>query len=371
MKKHFKLVMLILCAFVILTGVKILYAADNVLFFVNDPKELTLVDMKKLMDYAESYYRNIGLLNSEDVQKFYQALRNHGAATAGQPGSDAYVGLVLQDASNPANTTGAPTGVLVVKGKFDNAKVLEILKKHYTEHTAKTGHENLFTENKSGAVTVHRFALAEKDRELTIISFGDYSLFSSAKVGDTRLLKETTAVLQNNSMKANVSAEASVHYLLQPTARDRELLTKVVNDKYQDFKSSKVLLKRKGLKGFFARRFADHKVKFITESINELNDVDVTIYRMKNDSVNMKRVSVVSNFASEDKARGVKKNILNHLNDAIKGASHPEDKLGLSNIKVTADGTKCSIDTELGTEEEQLSCFALISSYVARSVLRQ
>ncbi len=369
MKKHFKLVILIVCAFVLLTGVKVLYAADNVLFFVNDPKELTFVDMNKVISHVENYYRSVGLLNSEDVQKFYQALKNHGVPNAGA--GKAFVGLVLQDASNPANTTGAPNGILAVKGQFDKAKVLEILKKHYAEHTAKTGHENLFTETQSGAVTVHRFALAEKDRELTMISFADYCLFSSAKVGDTRLLKETTAVLQANSMKANANAEATVRYLVQPTARDRELLTKVVNDKYQDFKSSKVLLKRKGLKGFFARRFADHKVKFINDSINELNDVDITIYRMKNDSVNMKRVSVVSNFASEDKARGVKKNILNHLNDAIKGASHPEDKLGLSNIKVTADGTKCSIDTELGTEEEQLQCFALISSYVARSILRQ
>lgn len=342
---------------------------DKVLFFVNEPSELSFVEMGKIISYVENYYRNVGLVNSEDVEKFFQALRNHGAPNAGN--SKAYVALVVQDGSHPSNTSYSPCGVLVVRGQFDKAKVIDILKRHYAEHTAKTGHEQHFTETPSGSLTVHRFTLPEKDRELTIISFGDYCLFSSAKIGDTRLLKETAKVLQDRSFKPNLYSETNVRFTVKPDDNDRQKLTKVINDKYEDLKQNKVLLKRKGLKGFFTRRFADHKVKFINDAIGELNDVDFTVYRMRNENANMKRVSLVSTFANEETARKVKKNILNHLNDAIKGASHPEDKLGLSNVKIVADGNKCSIETELGTEEEQLQCFALISSYIARSIIRK
>ncbi|HPG57501.1 MAG TPA: hypothetical protein PKW98_06770 [Candidatus Wallbacteria bacterium] len=342
---------------------------DKVLFFVNNPAEISFVEMGKIMSYVENYYRNVGLINSQDVEKFFQALRNHGAPNAGS--SKAYVALVIQDASHPDNTSYSPCGVLAVRGQFDKAKVIDILKRHYAEHTAKTSHENHFAETKSGDVTVHRFALPEKDRELTIISFGEYCLFSSAKIGDTRLLKETAKYLQDKSFKANLNSETNVRFLVKADDMDKQKLNKIINDKYEDLKQNKVLLKRKGLKGFFTRRFADHKVKFINNAISELNDVDFTVYRMRNENANMKRVSVVSTFANEDTARKVKKNILNHLNDAIKGASHPEDKLGLSNVKIIADGNKCSIETELGTEDEQLQCFALISSYVARSIIRK
>lgn len=342
---------------------------DKVLFFVNEPAELSFVDMGKVISHVENYYRTIGLVNSKDVEKFFQALRNHGAPGAGS--SKAFVALVIQDSSHPSNTSYLPCGVLAVRGSFDKAKVIDILKRHYTEHTTKTGHEQHFTETKSGAVNVHRFALPEKDRELTIISFDNYCLFSSAKIGDTRLLKETAKILQDKSFKANLNSESNVHFLIKADDLEKQKLTKIINDKYEDLKKNKVLLKRKGLKGFFTRRFADHKVKFINNAIGELNDVNFTVYRMRNDDANMKRISVVSNFANEDTARKVKKNILSHLNDAIKGASHPEDKLGLSNVKIIADGNKCSIETELGTEEEQLQCFALISSYIARSIIRQ
>ncbi|HBC75667.1 MAG: hypothetical protein A2008_01090 [Candidatus Wallbacteria bacterium GWC2_49_35] len=342
---------------------------DKVLFFVNEPSEMSFVEMGKIISYVENYYRNVGLVNSQDVEKFFQALRNHGAPGAGS--SKAYVALVVQDSSHPSNTSYSPTGVLAVRGQFDKAKVIDILKRHYVEHATKTGHEQHFSETQSGSVTVHRFALPEKDRELTMISFGDYSLFASAKIGDTRLLKETAKMLQDKTFKANLYSDTNVRFLIKPDELDKQKLSKIINDKYEDLKQSKVLLKRKGLKGFFTRRFADHKVKFINSAIAEMNDVDFTVYRMRNENANMKRVSVVSTFANEGIARKVKKNILNHLNDAIKGASHPEDKLGLSNVKIVADGNKCSIETELGTEEEQLQCFALISSYVARSIIRQ
>ncbi|HOD42279.1 MAG TPA: hypothetical protein PKL57_17090, partial [Candidatus Wallbacteria bacterium] len=67
---------------------------DKVLFFVNNPAEISFVEMGKIMSYVENYYRNVGLINSQDVEKFFQALRNHGAPNAGS--SKAYVALVIQ-----------------------------------------------------------------------------------------------------------------------------------------------------------------------------------------------------------------------------------------------------------------------------------
>jgi hypothetical protein len=328
--------------------------------------------MKKVSSALEDYYRSIGIVNSGDVDKFYEIVKSHGAPKAGQ--EEARVGLVVQDASYPSNSSGVPRGVLVIRGNFDREKVLTMLRKNYDEHMIKTGHTPDFRENdiSGGRMKAHKFLLQDRDRALTVISFGDCTLFSSAKNGDQGLLNATVRVVGANSNTPVSFGESSVTYTLNPDSRDKTLLAGQIDKKYEKYKQDLLRTsKRKGLKAFFTRKVADHKVKFIKDAIDELGQVTIDIYRMRNDSVNMKRMQLVSTFADDKTARKVKRKLLDHLNDAIKGSDNPEDKLGLSsNVRITVDGSRCIVDCEIGSEEDQIHSFALISSYVGRSILR-
>lgn len=349
-------------------------SARATLFFVNQPDHLTFVDMGRVAGYLEDYYRRIGIMNSDDVDKFYEIVRTHGAPAAGD--GTAQVALVLEDVSHGSNSTGVPRGVMVIKGKFDKEKVLAMLRKNYVEHMAKTEHTPVVKESEvaGGKMKAHKFSLpGERERDLTLISFGDYCLFQSAARGDNDLLNRTVKVLGTNAVVPQSDLESNFTFTMSPSSSEKEMLQRQIDRKYENFKAESLRTsKRRGLKAFFVRRIADHKVGFIKDALDEMGEVSFDIFRMKNDLVDMKRLQVVSNFEDEDTARKVKRKLLNHLNDAIKGADNPEDKLGLSsNVRVIAEGNTCSFTCELGTEEEQLHCFSIISSYVSRSILRK
>lgn len=356
----------------VLTGSALM--ASGTLFFVNQPENLTFVDMGRVSGYLEDYYRRIGIVNSEDIDKFYSIVKTHGAPAAGD--GAARLGLVLEDASHPSNSTGVPRGVMVIKGLFDKDKVLELLRKNYVEHMAETSHSPVVKESDvaGGKMKAHRFSLpGDRERDLTLISFGNNCVIQSAARGDNDLMNRTVKVLGTNAIAAPTDLESNFTFTTTPSSSEKNLLERQIDKKYENFKAERLRTsKRKGLKAFFTRRIADHKVGFIKDALAEMGEVTFDVFRMKNDSIDMKRLQVVSTFEDPDTARKVKRKLLSHLNDAIKGADNPEDKLGLSsNVKITADGNTCSFTCELGTEEEQLHSFSIISSYVARSILRK
>jgi hypothetical protein len=365
-----------LFAFIIisLTASAPVSAEDEVLFFVNNPENLTYVSMNKISSYLETYYRDLGIMNSQDIGRFYEILKTHGAPNSQT--QDTQVALVIQDDSHKSNASGMPRGVLVVKGVFDKEKVLELLKKNYQEHVVKTGHTPLFSNKlmSDGKISIHKFGLPGlRERELVVLTMGDYTLFSSSGKLDYKLLNDTVKAIGQKRTAPVEYGESLVKYKLVLSGKDKELLESQIDSKYEKYKADHLKTsKRKGLKNFFVRKIADHKVNFIKKCILDLNDLNIEIYRMRRDSTDMKRLQVVSDFESSSYARKAKRKILSHLNDVIKGADNPNDKLGLSsNVRITSHENQCIIDCELGTAEEQMHCFALISSYIARSMLRK
>lgn len=368
-------ILLVLCIGITLAA-QAASALDGALFFVNDPRELTFADLTKVSAFCENYYRQTGILNSKDMERFFEVVRSHGAPNAGMEKS--LVGLVVQDAAAAGNGSGVPRGVLVIYGTFDKEKALELLRRNYDEHMTKTAHDPVFSEGDDTALLdgktarVHTFGLPAKNRELTMVSFGKYVLFHSAAVGDRGLLQDTVRALADKNIAPVNDGQSSVRYNLVPTGDDKAKLVSFVNKKYEDYKQNNIMTQRKGLRRFLTNRIANHKVEFVNAAIGELGNADIQIERMRNEGANAKRMTMVSTFSDEDTARKVKKNVLKHLNDVIKNASNPQDKLGMSNnVRITAEGPVVKIETQLATEEEQLHTFAIVSSFIARSMVRQ
>lgn len=345
-------------------------ADDGALFFVNDPQNLVYADLNKIATVCENYYRSLGILNSDDMAKFWEVVRSHGAPKAGAGKS--LVGLVIQDTSHPANGTGVPRGVLVLHGAFDKAKVLELMRKNYVEHVEKAGHEPFFNEFEKKGIKVHKFGLPAKNRELTMMSFSGYHLFHSAQVGDIGLLNETvTAITTRRPATEEGTMQAAVRYRLAPTAEDKTHLNNLVDKKYDKWKAENLATKRRGLKRFIMGRVSRGKVDFVHAAINELGDADLEIDRLRDASINTKRMRLVASFDNEQKARDVKKKLLSHLGDVIKSSPNPADKFGMANnVRITCEGSAVTVESQLTSAEEQLHTFAILSSYIARSMLR-
>ena len=343
------------------------------LFVTNNPENMTFVDMGQVANFLKDYYNSRGITNPEDIDKFYEVVQTHGAPEAGY--SEAKVALVVQDTETSRNSSTVPRGVLVISGRYDKEKVLEMMHRQYDDHMTKTGHASKFSETMHDGMEKHTFKLpdgSERKREMNIVSFGNYCVVSSGAEGDLDLLNETVGLLKSGDYTPVSQGEASVKYSFTITDQDKTLLNKVIDKKYDAYKNDelKLVKKRKGIVGWFKNRIGDHKVKFIKKSISELGNVDVEVQRARGEK-DVKVVRMSSTFENEKRARDVKRKLLRHLIKTIKGAESTEDKFGMSsNVKITCKGSQCFVDCELNDAHEQMGCFALMSSYVARAILK-
>jgi len=354
-------------------GVGTSYAFEP-LFVVNAPENLTFVDMGQVATYLKSYYEARGVTKPEDVDKFYEIIHTHGAPEAGH--SEAKVGLIIQDGTSARGSNTVPRGVLVITGRYDTDKVLSMMRSHYDEHCQNTGHTAKFSETvRDDGATMHRFVMPDggRRREMSLVSFKNYYLVSSAAEGDDELLERTIDTIKNNAFRPVDVAKASVTYHLTMTDQEKALASKVIDTKYDQYKKGelKTVKKRKGVVGWFSNKIADHKIKFINEAMQDLGTLDVEVARAKDENVNAKNVKLSATFGSEDTARDVKRKLLRHLVKAIKDMDNPQDKLGMaSNVKISCKGSQVFVDTDLNTAEEQAGTFALISAYVARAIIK-
>jgi hypothetical protein len=348
-------------------------AAAEVLLFANEPANLSFVSMPKLVTYLEQYYRSRGITKPEDVDQFYKLLRTHGVPEAGT--SESKVGLVVQDANYPGNKSGTARGVLVISGRFDNDKVTEQLRKSYEEHMTKTGHSPVFESLKNDEnVPQKRFLLDARKRELIVASLGQWGLFSSAAVGDHELLDKTIATLRAGQFSPAAAGKSAVKFTIHMSVKDRVDTVKLMDKRYRDLESGRLRLRtRKNLSADLLKKvrgvdFKTAKVKFVEAVVAVHGDTTVQIERDRQGQ-DAKVVTFTTNFLTFTMPRIVKAKLIKHLNDIVKNAS-PDEKTAISDIKIRCEGRNHLVVTcKLSSADEQLKCFAFISSYVARTIL--
>jgi len=349
---------------------------DDALFFVNEPTELSFVSMSKVVEYLKDYYAKQGITKPEDVDRYYEVLRTHGAPNAGI--QDALVGIVIQDAQYEGNGSGVPRAVLVIKGRFVKEKVYEMLRKHYDEHMEKTGHP----------ADPDRFLSPDpqRPRELVTKSLPGYHFFSSGAIGDTQLLDQVVAAVTEGTLKPKGEATSTVKFHIDLSSGDKDKINGLVMKKYEEYKNSGEavgddlpswrIFSRGAVKGV-----ALHKVNFIRRSVRLMRSVDIEVERARSGSENTRKVSYTGNFMLPIRARLVKSKILSHYTKALKNAS-PEEVADMEqNVRITRVGgidalgnvgsTRVRIECTLNSLEDQMGAFAITSSYIARGFVNR
>ncbi|MBF0501029.1 MAG: hypothetical protein HQM09_12900 [Candidatus Riflebacteria bacterium] len=357
---------------------------DAVLFFVNDPRELTYTDLNKLVERNKEYHQERGTLTTDQVSSFFEHMQQFGVKNAGDGTNQIRVGYVVQSQGFE------PIGVIVVKGDFDRPKLLDLLKKHYSEHSdehsAAVMKANTFSAvQKEKAVnpyieeettlfghSAHIFPMPLRGRELIAVSTKDAVLISSAPRGNRNLLQQTVDVVDGKVAMQQPSPNSHVVFTFAASAAEKQEIDKRIWTRYNDEKKDSITQKKhmKKLGERIRQKVIKNKVEFMVESLDDMDQATLTIDR-GNAGEMTKTASLVAKFENASRASEIKKNIMKHLIKEIKRNDNVQDKFALGNVSITTQGNQLFIRCQFRDSKEQLHGFNLISSYIAKGLLER
>jgi hypothetical protein len=347
------------------------YALET-LFMVNEPEQMSFIDMNEIGKYIDGYNKKSGVITQKETDLFFDVVRRNGAPEAGY--TDATIGLVMQGINQCGNNTNEPRGVLVVTGRFDKEKILEELKKNYIEVAEKNNNTPYFATsfNEDINLEMHTFMLPPSNRrELAIVSIGNHTFFSSGAANDYSLLQKTIDVVKGNKFVDRENLTSSVELNLTLTETDRNRLVETVNENYALYKEKKSKEKANFFKKFILGKIGDSKVEGLNESLKDLSQYNLLITRGKSsDGVNTKTIRSSMVYDTDEMAQDVKKNLLSDFTRVIKKTNNLKEKFSMSNnFRIRREGKEVIIDTSITNQEEQLKAMAIISTYVVASLV--
>jgi len=358
---------------------------DAVLYLVNDPQELTYADINKLIDRNKIFQQEHKNLTEDQVTSFYQHIAEHGVRNPGTGQNQVRVAYVVQNQGPDIQ------GVVVLKGDFDREKVLDIVKKHYAEHsgehaaavTKQTQFDRVHGEKKAAnpyaeadttidGHSAHIFPMPLRNRELIVVSTDGAILISSAERGNRKLLGKTIAVVDGRIPLKEPAPSTKVVMAFAPSNQEKNRMEDGIWKRYdqqkQDTLSQKKHLKKLGER--FRQKVIKNKIQFFVDSLQELNQGTMTVERGRTGDLT-KTATMEADFASPDQAGEVKKRLLKHMVKEIKRQDDVKDKFALGNISITTQGNKVLLRCQLRDSKEQLHAFHLISTYVDKGMLER
>ena len=236
---------------------------DAVLYLVNDPQELTYADINKLIDRNKIFQQEHKNLTEDQVTSFYQHIAEHGVRNPGTGQNQVRVAYVVQNQGPDIQ------GVVVLKGDFDRETVLDIVKKHYAEHsgehaaavTKQTQFDRVHGEKKAAnpyaeadttidGHSAHIFPMPLRNRELIVVSTDGAILISSAERGNRKLLGKTIAVVDGRIPLKEPAPSTKVVMAFAPSNQEKNRMEDGIWKRYdqqkQDTLSQKKHLKKLG-----------------------------------------------------------------------------------------------------------------------------
>lgn len=357
---------------------------EAILYFVNDPREITYADLNKVVERNRQYQMERDNLNEAQVTSFFEHMQKFGIKNAGNNSNQIRVAYVVQSQGDETN------GVIVVKGDFEQAKLLDLFKKHYSEHSnehsadviksnkfaqiQKEKSENPFVNQEISLFgrKAHIFPMPVRNRELIALSTGDAVLISSAPRGNRKLLQETLGVVEGKIAPKTPAPNSKVTLTFAATKAEKQQMDKGIMARYdgqkKDSLSKKKFTKRLGER--VRQKVIKNKVEFMVDSLNEMNRATMTVER-GNVGEMTKSATLVAKFESPARAAKIKKNIMKHMVTEIKRNDNVKDKFALGNVSITTQGNELHMRCKFQDAKEQLHGFNLISSYVVKGLLER
>ncbi|MBF0546501.1 MAG: hypothetical protein HQM08_18790 [Candidatus Riflebacteria bacterium] len=359
---------------------------DSVLCFSNDPQELNFADMNKLVELNKNYQLDHKTVDQNMVNDFFKHIQEHGIKNAGTGENQVRVAYVVK------NYGVDVAGVVVLKGDFDQDGVLNILRKHYAEHSnehsaaviknnkfaaaqgEKGASANPFQETTGvvAGVQAHIFPMPLLDREFITLSTGNTVLFSSAPRGKRELLEKTVAVVTGKLPMKTPATDSKIIMTFAPSQEDKKQIEQRAMARYDKQKADSLAQKKRLAKlgERIRQRVIRSKIQYVLDCIDQLQTGTMVIERSRSGDLS-KTATVALCFNNADTAADAKKRIVKHLVKEIKNTASPKDKFALSNISVTSKGNYAYLRCQLKDASEQIHAFNLISIYVTDGVLER
>jgi hypothetical protein len=357
---------------------------DAILYFANDPREITYADLNKVVERNRQYQLERGNLNDSQVTSFFEHMQKFGIKNSGTGSNQIRVGYVVQSQGTETN------GVIVVKGDFEQAKLLELFDKHYGEHSnehadavkknntfaqlQKDPSDNPFTKQEIRLFgrSAHIYPMPVRSRELVVLSSGDSVLISSAPRGNRKLLQQTLSVVEGKTPAVAPAPNSRVVLTFAATNAEKQQMDKGIMARYdgnkKDAISKKKFTKRLGER--VRQKVIKNKVEFMVDSLNEMDQATMTVER-GNAGEMTKTATLVAKFESPQRAATIKKNIMKHVVKEIKRNENVQDKFAMGNISITTQGNELHMRCKFQDSKEQLHGFNLISSYIVKGLLER
>ncbi len=346
--------------------------SSKTLVAVNDPQEIVFTDLEPLIAYTQQRLEADKTLTDRDVISFYDALRNHGAPQAGT-GESTKVALIVPP------TAGATQGILVVKGTFDRAKVLDIISRHYAEHV----NEHLDAERQQqlgiGATTqpilemkTYRFVMPVRERELHIVDVADCTIFASHRKGDTAMLEKTVQVLSGKlPVKPAAARSTQILYSVEPTEAEQEQALAAIDDAFTRYTNGAMNYRRGVARftGTIKTILARSKVNKAKDAIKDMVRTTLKIDRCFSADRNDKLLTLQMQFQNVETAQSVKASAVKHLVAEMKKPANQGMITAMQNPQITTSGNSVNVQVPMKTEEDQMHAFSVMSTYVARQIL--
>ncbi|MFZ2958223.1 MAG: hypothetical protein WA705_15145 [Candidatus Ozemobacteraceae bacterium] len=357
---------------------------DAVLYFVNDPREITYVDMNKLVERNREYQLERGNLTNDQITNFFEHMQKYGIKNAGSGANPVRVAYVCQSQGTETN------GVIVVKGDFEQPKLLAMLNEHYgehsTEHSAAIMKNNTFAkaqnekaenpfveqDTKLFGCSAHIYPMPVRGRELIALSAGDAVLISSAPRGNRKLLQQTLDVVSGKVPTVAPAPNTHVVLTFAATPAEKKQMDSGIMSRYEGEKKDAISKKKftKKLGERIRQKVIKNKIEFMIDSLDEMQQATMTIDR-GNVGEMTKSATLVAKFETADRAATIKKNVMKHMIKEIKRNENVQDKFALGNVSITTQGNELLMRIKFRDSKEQLHAFNLISSYIAKGLLER
>ena len=346
--------------------------SSKVMLVVNDPQELVFTDLEPLVQYTRQRLEADKTITERDVVNFFEALRDHGAPNAGTGASTKVAMMVPPD-------NGATQGILVVKGSFDRAKVLEIISRRYAEHVNEHLDSARQQELGIGAAVkpilglrTYRFVMPVRDRELHIVDLADYTVFASHKKGDLALLEKTLNVLSGKIPVKSPDVRATqVVYNFEPTAAEQDQAMAAIDDAFNRYTSGSMGYRR-GVARFtdtIKRIVAQSKVRQAKEAFKNMFRTTLRVDRGFAADQNSKSMTMQMQFQDTSVAQSVKASAVKHLVAEMKKPANQGLVAAMQNPQITTAANSVFVKVPMETEQDQMYAFSVMSTYVARQIL--
>ncbi|MBF0406773.1 MAG: hypothetical protein HQM10_05445 [Candidatus Riflebacteria bacterium] len=323
--------------------------------FVNDPRDLQLIDLAGVAKYLEKDLD----LDKGIVDLIGKEVINSKFRQAGIPDpakESLSYGIVAREGS-----TENLSLVFILKGNVDQAKFLKFAEKRYQKYFETLKSQNIIDKEKYsctiniGEKSARLFPFAFRNSEAVVLSFNDYTLIATVPQGDYSILNDTIAVLEGKVQKNSKQPERFAFLAaFSPIPQEREEILNFEN-RYEGFAAR---TKKRFSKIINPQKFEDtvsheNLEKNLKSALSKIERFSYEVSSSRKGEGFAYEINLLFKCSEKKQASKLREMFLEWLlNNSEKNVS-TQDLASLRKNKVLVQDNTCIYQIRLGSSDEE------------------